>query len=406
MTARPGSGAERERQSFRELDLIIKDTLLAVERGKEQIYLIAESARAEYDRVRAETALAKEEAVQLVREVDALELKERLARRRLAQVTKNFHDFSEDEIKEAYDTAREFQVQLQVAREKERHLRRRRDDLEIRLRQLDETVQRAEDLVTQVGVAMDFLSGRLRTLSEQFEGLKLKQELGLHIIRAQEEERRRVAREIHDGPAQLLASVVLRVDLCQRLLDVDSGRIRAELEGLKELVRQSLKDVRQVIFDLRPMALDDLGLVPALRAFLKGFEEKAGIAVHTSFLGDERRLEPSLEIATFRLIQEATNNIARHSGATQAWVRVEIASSAIRATVRDDGRGFDLEAALADRGAGRFGLVSMRERVELLEGRLDIATAPDQGTRIDVAIPIRGNEGAGARATHQDTDSR
>lgn len=398
--------SDRERLSLKELDRIIKDTLLAVEHGKEQIYLIAESARGEYGRVQADAATAKEEASQLVREVDSLELKERLARRRLAQVTKNFHDFTEDEIKEAYDTAREFQVQLQVSREKERHLRKRRDDLEIRLRQLDETVKRAENLVTQVGVAMDFLSGRLRTLSEQFEGLKLKQELGLSIIRAQEEERRRVAREIHDGPAQLLANVVLRVDLCQRLLDVDSSRIRAELEQLKELVRQSLKDVRQVIFDLRPMALDDLGLIPALRTFLKGFEEKAGMAVQATFLGDERRLEPSLEIAVFRLVQEATNNAARHSKAAQVWVRVEVGTGSIRAMVRDDGRGFDLQAALKDRESGRFGLVSMRERVELLEGQLDIVTAPGQGTRIDVAIPIQVDGEAGGRGAAKGTDRR
>ncbi|MCL6451666.1 MAG: sensor histidine kinase [Acetobacteraceae bacterium] len=393
MTQDPGSTAVAEEiVDLKELDRIVNETIEAIERGKQQIFAIAESARAEFEQVKREASEAREEAARLVAEVDRLERLERAARRRLSEVSKNLKEFSEEDIRAAYETAHGIQVELQVAREKERQLRRRRDDLERRLKNLSVTVQRAEELMAQTGVAMDFLGGRLRNLSRLFEGLKEKRELALGIIQAQEEERRRVAREIHDGPAQLLANVVLRVDLCQRLLEVDGARIREELAQLKELVRQSLKDVRQIIFDLRPMALDDLGLFPALRAYLDGLAEKSGLQVEFTCLGEERRLLPSLEVAVFRLIQEAASNVVRHAGARTLRVRVEIGGDQIRSQVLDDGRGFDPEEVARDRHSGRFGLAGMRERVRLLDGRLRLQSAPGRGTRIDFTIPIRPPE--------------
>jgi len=390
---------------LKELDRIVKETVDAIERGKEQIFAIAESARAEYEHVRAELFEVKEEARRRIELVDALEKREQAARSRLADVSRSFREFSEDEIKEAYEAAREIQVELQVEREKEQQLRRRRDELERRFKSLATTVARADDLVTQVGVAMDFLGGKLRNLSHRCKDIEQKRQLGLSIIKAQEEERRRVAREIHDGPAQLLANVVLRLDLSQKMFSGDPEKMRNELNELKELVRQSLRDVRKIIFDLRPMALDDLGLVPALRAYLKGFEDRSGLQVITSFFGGERRLKPSLEVAVFRLIQEATNNAEKHAEAKKVWVKVEIQPEWVRSVVKDDGKGFDLDEVLESEDTSRFGLVSMRERVELLDGEMEVDTEPGRGTRIDITIPLHSgrevtpgvhNEGVGS----------
>ena len=246
----------------------------------------------------------------------------------------------------------------------------------------------AADLETRLASATQSLIHNVRGLGSRLESAQQSRELGLHVIRAQEEERRRLAREIHDGPAQLLNSVVLRINVCQKLVETDPARLQDELAQLKDLVRLSLQDVRKVIFDLRPMALDDLGLVPALRTFLKDFQARTGIETDFAAFGSERRLDPAFEVAIFRLVQEALTNVYRHAGASRVWVKVETAGgSQIKVGVRDDGSGFDPEQVRAA-GGGHFGLVGMRERTELLGGSMEIISAPGQGTRLNFVFPL------------------
>ncbi|WP_016696480.1 sensor histidine kinase, partial [Rhodococcus rhodochrous] len=156
--------------------------------------------------------------------------------------------------------ANRIQVELSIYREREDNLKKRRNDLERQLRTLEETIERAEKLVTQMGVVLGYLTGDLSKVGEALEEAKQHQLMGLKVIQAQEEERKRVAREIHDGPAQSMANVVLRSEIVEKMLK--NERIleaQMELHELKEMVRLSLADVRRIIFDLRPMALDDLG---------------------------------------------------------------------------------------------------------------------------------------------------
>ncbi|MFO7171647.1 MAG: sensor histidine kinase [Bacillota bacterium] len=215
----------------------------------------------------------------------------------------------------------------------------------------------------------------------------------LAILRAQEEERRRVARELHDGPAQLLANVVLRIDVCQRLAEQDPKRLKDELQQLKDLLRLTLQEVRQVIFDLRPMALDDLGLVPALRAYIQEYQKRTALQVEFTVHGTERRLGPDLEVGLFRLVQEALTNVHRHARATRAEITVEWGPDEVKVTVADDGIGFDPAQVQASGREGHFGLRGMAERAALLGGRLAIDSRPGAGTRIAVAIPTGGGAG-------------
>ncbi len=206
------------------------------------------------------------------------------------------------------------------------------------------------------------------------------------LIEAQEEERRRLARDIHDGPAQLLANVVFRIDVAQTLLDGDADRARAELEQLKQLVRHSLQDVRKIIFDLRPLALDDLGLIPALRSYVGGLAERAGLHVDLRVAGEARRLPTAHEVALFRLVQEALHNVRKHAGTDAAEVDVAFAPEEVRVTVADHGRGFD--PATAAGAADRLGLRSMRERAELFGGSLSLRSAPGRGTTLTACVPV------------------
>src|SRR5690606_33766815 len=243
---------------------VLQETLDTVERAKEEIFYIAEDARRELEETRAELERVRSDVDHQIGEVDRLQREDRQARLRLMEVTREFKQRSEEEVRSAYERAKDVQTLLQVALERERNLRRLRDSLERRLRRLQQTVQRAESLVSQVSVAIKVLAGNLSELAVHVEGARLRQALGVSIVRAQEEERRRLARDIHDGPAQLLANVAFRIEMCERLLDTDLPRVREELARLGELVRQSLQDVRKIIFGLRPMALDDLGLAPAV----------------------------------------------------------------------------------------------------------------------------------------------
>lgn len=372
------------------LDRVLKETVRSLEKGKEQIFEIAEAARDEYRTVQRDVERLKKDVYDRIHEVDQLERRDQQARLRLMEVSRDFHKYSEEDVKDAYDRAREVQVSLSAARAAEAALRAHRDSLERRLQALQVMAARADNLANNVASAMGFLTGSLRNLSVHVEGIKQRRDLGLAIIKAQEEERRRVAREIHDGPAQLLANVVLRIDVCQRLADADLKRLKDELHQLKDLVRVSLQDVRKVIFDLRPMALDDLGLVPALRSYLKDYQDRSGIIPELTVQGEERRFSQAFEVALFRLVQEALNNIWKHAQARTAQVLVEFHGDALRLMIRDDGVGFDLERARQE--GSRFGLISMRERAELLQGKLQIDTALGQGTRVSFHIPFPEEE--------------
>jgi two-component system sensor histidine kinase DegS len=376
------------------LDVIIKETIAVIGSSKEQLYDIAEGAREEYRRLEQEVKRLQRETGDVIDRVDELEELERRARWRLLEVSRDFKRYTEVDIRLAYEEAKNIQVELALHREREKLLRQRRDDLERSLRRLEETVNKAERLVSQVGVVMDYLEGSLGDLSQQLEGVQQRQQLAVGIIKAQEEERRRVAREIHDGPAQSLANLVFRIELCEKLL---AGKRLPELQGelaeLKELIKGGLQEVRKIIFDLRPMALDDLGLVPALRRYLEGLEEREGLGVYLAVLGEEVRLASAVEVGLFRIIQEALHNVIKHARAASARVTLTYGKEQLLLSVKDDGLGFDLqEAEDRSREGGHFGLISMWERAELLGGRFEVISAPGQGTRIVVAVPITEGE--------------
>ncbi|OUM98231.1 MAG: hypothetical protein BAA04_07130 [Firmicutes bacterium ZCTH02-B6] len=205
------------------------------------------------------------------------------------------------------------------------------------------------------------------------------------VLQAQEEERRRVARELHDGAAQTLANLVLRVEVCERLMDTDPERAKEELRRLKELLRASLRDIRQVIADLRPLVVEEHGLFEALRLYASEFSQRTGMAVDLHFEGELGRLDPQVELAAFRLVQECLNNANKHSGAVNVKIRIVRLDRELQGEVRDDGRGFDPRLT---RPTNRFGLQGMGERLQLLGGWMELESAPGQGTAVRFGIPL------------------
>ena len=209
------------------------------------------------------------------------------------EVSQEFNRYGEGEIKQAYEDAHKKQIELLTLREREKLLRLRRDTLELNLKTLQSTLLHSEKMLSNVSMALKFLNNDLETVSSQIGIAHQIQALGSYIIMAQEEERKRVAREIHDGPAQSFANVVMRAEFCIKLLDKEPTKVRDELYRLIDLVQKNLQDVRKIIFDLRPMVLDDLGLVPAIKRYTEEYLKEYGIYTDTTVAGSERRLDSS-----------------------------------------------------------------------------------------------------------------
>lgn len=370
------------------LEKIVSETLSAIEKSKTQIYDIAENARSETERVKNELVEIQRQVMFTIDQVDNLERLEKAARIRLMELSRNYDKYSEDDVKQAYERARELQVKLGTLREREHQLKLRRNELEQSMRRLMTTVEKAEGLVTQVGVVLDYLGGNLKWINNELEIVNQKRHLAPRIIQAQEEERKRVAREIHDGPAQSLANVVLRTEYCEKLMDVDTESARKELHNLRETVKDSLQDVRRIIFDLRPMVLDDLGLVPALNRYVENLKERFGIDIEICCNGRQRRLDSVLEVVLYRVIQESVQNIMKHARASNAVIQLEIGRQNIMAVIRDNGIGFKAEEFLNEPRPNSYGLLGMKERVEILGGQLSIKSNLGEGTEVLAILPF------------------
>ncbi|RDI74328.1 GAF domain [Gaiella occulta] len=202
-------------------------------------------------------------------------------------------------------------------------------------------------------------------------------------VLAQEVERRRLARELHDETGQALTSILLGLAVVERAESL--GDARAAAADLRELVVSTLQDVRRLAVELRPSALDDFGLVPALRRLGQTVREGSRLDVQVEArLGDER-LEPELETAVYRIVQEALTNAVKHADAHHVSVVLTRKNEMVSVVIEDDGRGFE---PAAPRGGG-LGLLGMRERVELLDGTLSVESAPGAGTTLLLGLPIR-----------------
>lgn len=373
-----------------QLGKIMKTTLTAIELSKEEIFVIVETSRTETLRLTIELSQLKSDIAEIILQVNDQEKVDRRMRQRLMEVNRAHQKHTQEEMFETYSQAKDAQVNLQLLQAKEIQLRKWRDDLERSLRQMQATVDRAQSLMTQVSIAISLLQGGIAdSLKAQNHDQKI--EMGLRVIRAQEEERRRVAREIHDGPAQTLANIVLRLEIAEKLLEFDPTRVKAELLDLKNLVRSNLQDIRRIIFDLRPMALDDLGIVPAISKYLDNFQENYGIKCEFLIEGREKRLLPPLEVALFRLVQEGMTNVAKHAHSAKVDILLIYQEDWTIARIQDYGKGFEVSFALTTPGE-HFGLIGMRERVEMFSGHFSIQSTLGKGTTIELSIPS-GHEG-------------
>jgi signal transduction histidine kinase/ligand-binding sensor domain-containing protein len=257
--------------------------------------------------------------------------------------------------------------------------------LERRNRELEALQGEREKALLVVRASQEELHGtyaRLRALTRQLEDAK-------------EEEKRRIARELHDEMGQILSAIKINLKALGRLPQ-GSYAPSERIADTVHLVDDLIGHVREMALDLRPPLLDELGLVAALRGYAEGQSVRTGVAIGVEANADAEQLRPETAIAAFRIVQEAVHNTLRHASAHQITVSVRKDGMRLLLSVRDDGRGFDIAEALGRAATGRhLGLLGMRERVEALGGRLEIDSAPGQGAEIRASIPLT-SEGAGA----------
>jgi two-component system sensor histidine kinase DegS len=368
---------------------IVKKVIDEIGSSKAQIFQIVDSIRSGYEDLKLELVQIKNTINKVIEEVDNLEKQDKLMRKKLAEVSQNFNKYSESDIKAAYEQASDIRIKFFSKQSEEKALKKRRFQLELSLKKTVENIENGEKIINQVSVALGYLEGGILS---KLEGADKNSEMfmGIKILEAQENERKRVARDIHDGPAQHMANIVMKVDICKMLIHKDLQEGINELDDLKESVKVALKEVRGIIFDLRPMSLDDLGLNQTIQETVKSITQESGINIELKLKPVKAEIEPIIQVAVYRIIQEVFNNIKKHSKASQAEIKLDFGTRYLMLVISDDGVGFNVEETLKrvkTKGAS-YGLIGIFDRVNQLQGQIDINSSQGKGTVYNVRLPI------------------
>jgi len=366
------------------LDGILNSTIRKIQEGKGEIDEISSQVSDECEKLKNDLQEISDKVNQIIKKVDSFQYKEKLARYEVFITNRDYRSHSEGEMKNAYNAALELRDRYQELQQQEKLLRRERDKLTRRYRKLSDTAERAQNLSAQITEVINYLAESLKGMSGYVKKLQGKDDMVIAIIRAQEEERKSIARDIHDGPAQAISNVVIRAEICKQL-GIERPELLEELEGLVGTANSSLEDIRRIIFNLRPMHIDDLGLIYAVNKYCEDFEKRTGIRVLVEHSGCDRRFNDTHEISIYRIIQEMLNNARKHSGADTIEINFNISPLVIGVTVSDNGTGFDPEKVDHTK---HFGLKGIKERVNLMGGSIKIDSAGDRGTSFYIEVPF------------------
>jgi two-component system sensor histidine kinase DegS len=296
---------------------------------------------------------------------------------KLRHIESNLNSYAREDIQEAYSASQSSQVRLVMLRSQVEQLQAKRESLQHRA----ETLRAFLDIAAQIP-ALNSPGAGLQTSSGGTDSVVMR------IIEAQEGERQRLARQMHDGPAQSLTNLILQAEIVERSFGLGLDQARTELVNLKTAVNATFEKTMDFVFELSPMMLHDLGVVPTLRRYIEDFQDKSGLTVTFDVVGEERRLAPHVEVTIFRVAQELLHNVWQHAHATHVQVSLDVEGSIVGISVEDDGGGFDVEETLASSEERRtLGIATMQQRVEMLGGNIGFDSAIGRGTKVTVRIP-------------------
>lgn len=332
----------------------------------------------ELKRIREKLTEIKIQVEQTSLTVDREQLRNTDLATELRTIQDNLETVPRQDIKMKYDEALDARFRLTTMRGQLEKFQATRDNLEQQQTLLSRVLSRIQG------------AEALAAADEGREGIKGMANI-VRVIQAQEEERQRLARQMHDGPAQSLTNFILQAEICQRLFDRNPQRAAEELIGLKDAASVTFQKVRDFIFDLRPMMLDDLGVIPTVRRYVDSFREKNDVEVHLDIVGEERRLETHREVIIFRAIQELMVYARDNANASEINIRLDMSGPRITAVVEDDGRGFDSEAMESGGDGsqeGRIqGMITLKEKYELVHGTVEVTSSENDGTVVRLELP-------------------
>ncbi|MFQ5611022.1 MAG: histidine kinase [Anaerolineae bacterium] len=338
---------------------------------------ILESTRQEYEQIQKELKEIDLLIRQSTAEVEKLAQRNAQIANKLRMMENNLDTIPRQDIKEIYSASNEAQQRLFLMRGQVEQLQGKQEHLE----RYAESLRR---ILEAAGSSLPADSQASQSGAPQTGGNTI-----IRIISAQENERQHLSRQLHDGPAQSLTNLILQAEICERLFNTDAERARTELGNLKQAVTATFQKVREFIFELRPMMLDDLGLNPTLKRYIQDFEAKSGVACNLLITGEEHRLPPHAEVTIFRVLQHLLNNVRQHANATHVQISLDVGLNRAQASVEDDGTGFDVqEALLGSRQRKTMGISTMQDQVEMLGGEINFESTLGRGTKVSLWLPI------------------
>ncbi len=343
---------------------------------------------AEYEQIQARIRENQQLIVQTQLEVERLRERNVAVSAQLSRVEANFDTIPRPDIKAAYDNALDAKTRLLSMQGQLDKLKGNQEELQHIERLLERLLAvlrgvQPDQLAEGASAGADGLLGQQGGLSTK---------AIISMVEAQEEERQRLARQMHDGPAQSLTNFILQAEICQRLFDRDPARAAEELNNLKTAASETFLKVRDFIFDLRPMMLDDLGLVPTTRRYVEAFQDKTNIEAKLNILGDDHRLPGHIEVMMFRAIQSIMGYARDELDAHTINIVLDVGTTTVKATIEHDGRSLDPEAVFsATSNEDASGLRTLRDRIELVGGSLEVQSAEDELTRYVITLPALAN---------------
>ncbi len=292
----------------------------------------------------------------------------------LQMIQTNGDQVSRKDLRDAYTEAMDAQQRLLVMRSQLDKLEEQANGLEKYKDLLEITIQNAGNVPMLTGGKKE-ATGNQSTLEM--------------LINAQEAERQRLSRQMHDGPAQALSNFIVQTEIADRMFDMDAIKAKEELSKLKNSALSTFQKIRSFIAELHPMILDDLGLVPALRRYIANIKEQTGIEISENISGSEQKLPSYMEIFIFRAIQELVGNSVKHNMDNASKVKIDVTlaidSTAANVTIKDNGKGFNTGEL---KESGGLGLKILQERTDMLGGTIKIDSSVNRGTEVTIQIPV------------------
>jgi two-component system sensor histidine kinase DegS len=299
-------------------------------------------------------------------EVEKMKMRQASEAMRLKQIQSSFDSVPREDIRKAFESSMDTQQRL------------------FAMSGQLERLQAQQGVFDQFGKFIEKIHETLRINQPEAATGPAPKSVVVRVVEAQEDERKRLSRQMHDGPAQVLSNFILQAEIAARLFEIDPIRAKEELSNLKTSANSAFQRVRNYIFDLRPMMLDDLGLVPTIRRYLDNFKEQGQQEITFTFTGTERRMPNHIEVVLFRAIQELVG-LARDEGqASKIKVTLDIDDNRVKAVLEHDGK------ILEEKSSGEedpHGLRALRERVEMLGGSYEYNAQAGQGTYILIELP-------------------